>query len=113
MTAEVTRFDRLTVCERLANFGVATAVPGQVLTYTINVGNAGSNDVNGATVSDTLPSGLTGVTWTCAAAGGASCGSSSGAVSISETVSGIGSGTSAGSTPDETSAPPGAAGVHG
>jgi uncharacterized repeat protein (TIGR01451 family) len=66
--------------------GMATAVPGQVLTYTISVGNAGSNDVNGAMVSDTLPSGLSGASWTCSAAGGASCGSSSGAGSISQTV---------------------------
>ncbi|HSL17696.1 MAG TPA: S8 family serine peptidase [Methylomirabilota bacterium] len=53
--------------------GVATVVPGEGLSYTIVVGNAGPDDVVGATVVDAFPAELTGVTWTCAAAGGASC----------------------------------------
>lgn len=66
--------------------GVETAAPGQMLTYTSAVGNAGPNDAAGATVSDPLPSGLTAASWTCVATGGASCGSASGSGSISQTV---------------------------
>jgi uncharacterized repeat protein (TIGR01451 family) len=53
--------------------GQTTASPGQALTYTIVVGNAGPNPVTGATVSDPLPPGLTGATWTCAPSVNASC----------------------------------------
>ena len=41
-----------------------TAVPGQSLTYTIVATNAGPSNVTGATITDTFPSELTGVTWT-------------------------------------------------
>jgi uncharacterized repeat protein (TIGR01451 family) len=49
----------------------ATAVPGTSTTYTIVVTNAGPRDVTGATVQDTFPANLTGVTWTASATGGA------------------------------------------
>jgi uncharacterized repeat protein (TIGR01451 family) len=66
--------------------GVATATPGQVLTYTIVVANAGPNNVAGVTVTDTIPVGLTGATWTCVAGAGASCGAANGAGNISQSV---------------------------
>ena len=66
--------------------GLATATPGEGLTYTIVVGNSGPDDVVGATVIDAFPTGVTGVTWTCAAAGGASC-SATGSGDIGDTVS--------------------------
>ncbi len=53
--------------------GQASAVPGQPITYTITAGNAGPSAVTGATVADTFPAALTGVTWTCTGAGGGSC----------------------------------------
>jgi len=65
--------------------GVATAISGDGLTYTIVVANGGPDDAVGATVTDTFPVALTGVTWTCVAAGGASC-SPSGSGGISDTV---------------------------
>ncbi len=65
--------------------GAATAVPGTSIGYTIVVSNAGPDDAVGATVTDTLQAALTGATWTCAAAGGASC-TPSGSGSISDTV---------------------------
>ncbi len=66
--------------------GLTTTAPGPV-TYTIKASNLGPFDVTGARVSDTVPSALTGVTWICAATGGASCpASGSGSGSLDETV---------------------------
>lgn len=53
--------------------GQATAVPGTALTYTIVASNAGPSSVASATVLDTPPAALLGVTWTCTASGGSSC----------------------------------------
>ncbi|MEM1206859.1 MAG: DUF11 domain-containing protein [Acidobacteriota bacterium] len=64
--------------------GVAVAVPGKSVTYTIVAANAGPSDVTGALVEDTFPAELT-CTWTCTASGGASC-AASGTGDISETV---------------------------
>ena len=65
--------------------GVASAVPGQSVTYTIVVTNSGPSDVTGATVTDTLPAAIASATWTCVAGGGGSC-TASGAGSIGDTV---------------------------
>ncbi len=43
------------------------------VTYTIEVRNLGPGDVSGAVVRDVFPADLLGVTWTCAATGGATC----------------------------------------
>jgi uncharacterized repeat protein (TIGR01451 family) len=59
-------------------------LPGDTVTYTITVGNAGPDDVDG-TVTDAFPADLTGVTWTCAATGAATC-TASGAGDISDPV---------------------------
>jgi uncharacterized repeat protein (TIGR01451 family) len=61
--------------------------PGQSLTYTISVGNAGPNPVTAAPVADTLPAALGSATWTCAASAGSSCAAGSGTGSINSTVS--------------------------
>jgi uncharacterized repeat protein (TIGR01451 family) len=65
--------------------GQPSAVPGQGVTYTIVVSNAGPNGVTGATVTDTPPAALTSVAWTCAASPGSSC-PASGAGSIAASV---------------------------
>ncbi len=65
--------------------GVASIAPGSPLTYTIVASNSGPLAVTGATVADTFPATLTGVTWTCVAAGGGSC-TASGSGNISDTV---------------------------
>ncbi|MDX1997344.1 MAG: IPTL-CTERM sorting domain-containing protein, partial [Thermoanaerobaculia bacterium] len=52
--------------------GVATAVPGGSVTYTITASNAGPDPVTGATVADTFPASLK-CTWTCVGAGGGTC----------------------------------------
>jgi len=63
-----------------------SASPGDAISYTITVSNAGPNPVSGVTVSDTAPPDLTGVTWTCAPAGAASC-TPSGSGDIADSVS--------------------------
>ena len=65
--------------------GVSTVTPGQAVTYTLVVSNAGPAAATGATVTDTFPGTLTGVTWTCVAAGGASC-TASGSGNLSTSV---------------------------
>ncbi|PYQ03337.1 MAG: hypothetical protein DMF82_13445 [Acidobacteria bacterium] len=50
-----------------------TASPGQTVIYTITGSNAGPTAANGATVTDTVPAAFMGATWTCVAAGGATC----------------------------------------
>jgi len=64
--------------------GVATAVPGGSVTYTITASNAGPDPVTGATVADTFPAIAT-CTWTCAGAGGGTC-TAAGAGNINDTV---------------------------
>jgi uncharacterized repeat protein (TIGR01451 family) len=51
--------------------GVATQ--SQLFTFTVVVRNNGPNPVTAATVQDTVPAGLAGVTWTCAASAGSAC----------------------------------------
>lgn len=46
--------------------GVAQAVPGTPVTYTITIVNNGRGDAVGAVVTDTFPTELQGVTWSCA-----------------------------------------------
>ena len=65
--------------------GVTTVNPGQMITYTIVASNAGPSPVVGATVTDTFPAALTGVTWTCVGAGGGTC-TAAGAGNINDTV---------------------------
>jgi uncharacterized repeat protein (TIGR01451 family) len=60
--------------------------PGQTLTYTIVVSNAGPDTATGATVTDTFPANLTGVAWTCTASAGSSCAAPSGTGNINTTV---------------------------
>jgi hypothetical protein len=52
----------------------------------MTVFNAGPSAANGSTVTDTVPSALTGVTWTCTAVAGSSCAAGSGTGSINTTV---------------------------
>ena len=56
--------------------GLSSAQPGDPMTYTIVVGNAGPSAVTGAPVIDALPAGLAAATWTCAPSSGATCAAS-------------------------------------
>jgi uncharacterized repeat protein (TIGR01451 family) len=62
--------------------GVTNTYQGATLTYTVVVTNNGTYSVTG-TVTDTIPAGLTGATWTCAASAGSSCAAASGSGNIS------------------------------
>ena len=66
--------------------GQTTALTGSTVTYTIVASNAGPNGVVGATVMDTFPASLSGVTWTCTASSGSSC-PASGTGNLSASVS--------------------------
>jgi uncharacterized repeat protein (TIGR01451 family) len=65
--------------------GQSSAVPGQPVTYTITVSNAGPDPVIGASVMDLVPAALMGPTWTCKASPGSSC-VAGGSGNISDTV---------------------------
>ncbi len=53
--------------------GLATATAGQAIVYTLVASNPGPSNVTGATVADTFPAALTGISWTCVGAGGGTC----------------------------------------
>jgi uncharacterized repeat protein (TIGR01451 family) len=59
----------------------STAVPGDTVTYTLSVHNAGPNDANSVTVTDTLPAQLTFVSC-MESTGSGTCTFSSGAVTV-------------------------------
>ncbi|HMB53762.1 MAG TPA: hypothetical protein VKU40_10615, partial [Thermoanaerobaculia bacterium] len=61
-------------------------VPGGAIQYTIVVANTGPSTATGVDVTDNFPAAVTGVTWTCAAAGGAACPNAAGAGDVAETV---------------------------
>ncbi|MEP7202728.1 MAG: hypothetical protein ABI894_08970 [Ilumatobacteraceae bacterium] len=66
--------------------GLATALPGDMVTYTVVATNNGPSWVSGAVVTDTMPAGLTGVTWTCVPGAGSGCATPSGTGDISAAV---------------------------
>jgi uncharacterized repeat protein (TIGR01451 family) len=65
--------------------GVGTATPGNTVTYTITVANAGPSPVVGATVSDSFP-GTVNCSTTCAGSGGGTCAAGPYAGNIAEAV---------------------------
>jgi uncharacterized repeat protein (TIGR01451 family) len=71
--------------------GPATYVSGAPVSYTFRVWNNGpATPIAGSTITDVVPANLTGVTWTCAATGTASCGAStSGTGNINHTTSSL------------------------
>jgi len=73
--------------------GRASTGAGSPVTYTITVGNAGPGGANGATVTDNFPASLSGVTWSCVASAGSSCGAASGSGNINTTVNLLAGGT--------------------
>lgn len=66
--------------------GVSTVYWGNPVRYTVTVANVGPLPVIGARVTDTFPPELTSITWTCAAAGGGTCGTGAGSGDINTTI---------------------------
>jgi uncharacterized repeat protein (TIGR01451 family) len=66
--------------------GQPHATPGGGVTYTIVASNPGPSDAPGATVLDTFPGSITGVTWTCTPSGNAGCGGGGGSGNINRLV---------------------------
>ena len=66
--------------------GQSTAVPGESLTYTIEVSNEGPNDVNNATVVDSFPTEFQNPQFTSSTTGGASGNTTSGSGNINDTI---------------------------
>ena len=62
----------------MSKIGPTTVAAFGAVRYTLVATNNGPANADGATVTDTFPSVLTGVTWTCAASVGATCGAASG-----------------------------------
>ncbi|MFB3904581.1 MAG: GEVED domain-containing protein [Acidobacteriota bacterium] len=65
--------------------GWESAAPGETVSYTIVASNTGPSDAAGAGVSDTFPTSLSDISWSCRASGGSSC-PSSGVGDLNETV---------------------------
>lgn len=57
----------------ISKTGSANVAAGGPISYTLTTTNNGPYTVNGAVITDTIPASITGVTWTCAASGGATC----------------------------------------
>lgn len=53
--------------------GQSTYLPGDLLVYTVIVGNAGPDPVHALRISDPPPAGLADISFSCTAAGGAAC----------------------------------------
>jgi uncharacterized repeat protein (TIGR01451 family) len=66
--------------------GRTDALPGDTVTYTIDIANAGPSQALGALVRDTIPAELSAATWTCLATAGSSCGATAGSGDIAERV---------------------------
>jgi uncharacterized repeat protein (TIGR01451 family) len=95
-----------------ADTGGQPASPGGPITYTLTLTNAGPNLASGVVVTDTFPSGLDGLSWTCAVVAntGSSCGSpTNGSGPIAATISvGVNGGVTfvANATIDQNAASP-------
>jgi CSLREA domain-containing protein/uncharacterized repeat protein (TIGR01451 family) len=63
----------------------ATTRPGEILTYTLLISNTGPSSAISATLTDTFPAQISGISWVCAATPGSAC-PASGSGDISATV---------------------------
>ena len=77
----------------MSKIGPATVTALGAVRYTLVATNNGPASADGATVTDTFPSVLTGVTWTCAASAGATCGAASGSGNLNLTLPTFASGS--------------------
>jgi uncharacterized repeat protein (TIGR01451 family) len=76
--------------------GKATVDPGEAIVYTVRVTNNGPSTVTGATVTDMVPTAITGVTWNCTiSTGTGSCGTTTGSGNTINTTVNLNSGATA------------------
>jgi uncharacterized repeat protein (TIGR01451 family) len=61
-------------------------IPGGTVIYTVVATNTGSVAAPGTIVADAIPTGITSVTWLCAASGGAVCPAANGTGALNETI---------------------------
>jgi uncharacterized repeat protein (TIGR01451 family) len=69
--------------------GEATYEPGDLIVYTVQVRNAGPDVAAQVRVQDIVPVGLSAVTWTCDASGGAVCSPTSGVGDLDVTLASL------------------------
>ncbi len=69
--------------------GEATYEPGDLIVYTVQVRNAGPDVAAQVRVQDIVPTGLSAVTWTCDASGGAVCSPTSGVGDLEVTLASL------------------------
>jgi uncharacterized repeat protein (TIGR01451 family) len=74
--------------------GVTSATPGATTTYTITASNAGPDEANPATVTDTFPAACTSVSYTSTVTGGATGNTAAGSGNINDTALNLPSGSS-------------------
>ena len=67
--------------------GIGQVSVGQLITFTLVVSNAGPHDVNGATVTNALPAGLSSAAWSCQSGPGAVCSAAGAGPLLSDQVS--------------------------
>ncbi len=79
---------------------VVAAGPGGTVTYTIRAWNNGPSPAGAATLTDTVSASLTGVTWTCAGTGGATCSAASGSGNAISVTVNLGTDTGSATTAD-------------
>ncbi|MCU0756160.1 MAG: Ig-like domain repeat protein, partial [Xanthomonadales bacterium] len=74
------------------NNAVDTYRPGDLLVYTVQVGNSGPDAAPQVRIRDAVPAGLTNVAWTCEATGGAVCPDAGGTGTLDHVVATLPSG---------------------
>jgi uncharacterized repeat protein (TIGR01451 family) len=79
----------------ISKVGPSTISAGGSVTYTIVAVNNGPAAANGTVITDTVPSALTGVTWTCVGTGGAVCSVASGSGNVNVTLTSFPNGAQA------------------
>ncbi|MFN3630055.1 MAG: hypothetical protein ACK4XK_08370, partial [Casimicrobiaceae bacterium] len=70
----------------ISKIGPSTIEAGGAVVYTLVAVNNGPDAADGTVITDTLPSVLTGATWTCAGTGGAVCSAASGSGNVDVTL---------------------------
>lgn len=79
----------------VTKYGPASVAANGQVTYQLLVVNAGYSDASGAVLTDAVPVGLTGMSWTCASAvGGAECPTPSGTGAINQIIATFPAGSS-------------------